>query len=77
MKTYSTAVTIERPNGKIETTTKSGNLIHLKAQITKATADAGRGKVLSVRLVTANARYEGCRYYTRDQGCPMHGETCT
>jgi hypothetical protein len=83
MRLYQTAVTIQRPNGEIEVSTKDGNLIRLLPAIRKATAEAGRGKVLSAKLLRTTIqnpghRYyaSGCRYYTRDQGCPLHGETC-
>ena len=75
MKSHSTEIRIERPGGAIEIVTKGGNMMHLVAAMTKATADAGRGKILSARLITTNVTL-GCPSYTRDQGCPRHGETC-
>jgi hypothetical protein len=42
----------------------------------KATADAGKGHVISARPITTNVEF-GCPHYTVDQGCPLHGETCS
>jgi hypothetical protein len=76
MRIYDTAIRIERPNGEIETVTKRGDWTMELSRIRKATADAGKGHVISARLIATNVEF-GCPHYTVDQGCPLHGEICS
>ena len=73
-------ITIQRPNGQTEYVIKPGmTMINTATQqaMTIATRNAGRGEILSFREVKAEYHKSvGCPHYTRDQGCPLHGETC-
>ena len=61
----------------------------LQARIIEENRKVGRGEVLSfegnpefiaeraARIAEIDREIAGmCKYYTRDQGCPLHGETC-
>ncbi len=73
-----TQITIQRPDGTIETVIRPGLITSpsMRRKMTQATRGAGRGEITRWHTVTHHTKQQGCQSYTRDQGCPLHGEIC-
>ncbi len=73
-----TQIRIQRPDGTIETVIRPGLITSpvMRRKMTQATRQAGRGEIVGWQTVTHTTKQQGCRLYTRDQGCPLHGEAC-
>lgn len=72
-----TIMTIRRPNGDIERVEKPFPLTSAqRQQAIKLTKEAGRGDIIGFDVVAPKpvAWSHCCAYWTRDQGCPLHGD---
>lgn len=75
-----TIMTIRRPNGDVEKVERHGEIaIPLRYKMVEATKAAGKGDILSFDTVSRIPRAlpslrHCCSHWTRDQGCPLHGD---
>lgn len=73
-----TEITVVRPSGETEMIIRDGTITDesMRRKMEQATRDAGKGEIVSWRIIGRTAPLAGCPHYTTDQGCPLHGETC-
>lgn len=74
-----TDVVVRRPDGTIETIPAPRWRMNpeLRAKATQLTREAGRGDIIDWIERTETYTVRSCSHYSADQGCPLHGETCT
>ena len=76
-----TTIIVKRADGRIDEVVRENRIYTAKEQeaIIENTRKAGRGEVLEIitqKPPTHRRQRQGCPSYTRQEGCPRHGETC-